>query len=110
MSLMRKLYYSAGEVADILGENVTLVRFWANTFPEFIRPQRNAKGNRMFSEEDVDAFRRIHYLVRVRKMTLEGAARRMKEDGRKVASETKVIESLKTILARLEDVRNAMDR
>lgn len=28
---MKKLYYSIGEVAGILGENTSLVRFWTNS-------------------------------------------------------------------------------
>ena len=46
---MEKYFYTVGEVAEILGESTSLVRFWANEFPKFIRPQRNAKGNRLFS-------------------------------------------------------------
>ena len=49
-----KLYYSIGEVAEILGESTSLVRFWSDSFPEFVRPQRNKKGNRKFTPADVD--------------------------------------------------------
>ena len=52
---MDKLYYSIGEAAGILGENVSLVRFWTDSFPEFLHPRRNAKGNRMYRAEDVEA-------------------------------------------------------
>ena len=45
---MEKYFYTVGEVAEILGESTSLVRFWANEFPKYIRPQRNAKGNRLF--------------------------------------------------------------
>ena len=44
---MEKLFYSIGEVAEILGESTSLVRFWSNSFPAFIKPDRNAKGNTM---------------------------------------------------------------
>ena len=30
---MEKVYYTIGEVAEALGENVPLVRFWSNSFP-----------------------------------------------------------------------------
>ena len=46
---MEKLYYSIGEVAGILGETVSLVRFWSNSFPKFIKPKRNAKGPKLLS-------------------------------------------------------------
>lgn len=44
-----KLYYSIGEVAAILGESTSLVRFWSDTFSDFVRPERNRKGNRRFT-------------------------------------------------------------
>ena len=56
---MEKYLYTVGEVAEILGESTSLVRFWANEFPKFIRPQRNAKGNRLFTKDDVETFMRF---------------------------------------------------
>ena len=61
----KKYLYTIGEVADILGENVSLVRFWSNEFSRFIKPQRNAKGNRLFTREDLEVMRQIHHLVKV---------------------------------------------
>ena len=46
--IMEKYLYTIGEVAEILGENTSLVRFWANEFPKFIKPQRNAKDPTKF--------------------------------------------------------------
>ena len=60
---MDRLYYSIGEVAEMLGENVSLVRFWSDSFPKFVRPKRNAKGNRMYSKDDIDMLNRIYFLV-----------------------------------------------
>ena len=51
---MEKLYYTIGEAAEILGESTSLVRFWSNSFPKYIKPKRNAKGNRLFTAEDMD--------------------------------------------------------
>ena len=61
---MEKYLYTIGEVAEILGENVSLVRFWSNEFPKFIKPQRNAKGNRLYTKEDIETFKYIHLLVK----------------------------------------------
>ena len=104
---MRKILYTIGEVADILGENVSLVRFWSDTFPKFIRPVRNAKGNRMFSDGDVATFRQIHYLVRTG-LTLEGVAKRLRDDRASVETELKVLDSLKSIRDQLVEVRSSM--
>lgn len=102
---MDRLYYTTGDVADILGENVSLVRFWSNSFPTLIRPIRNAKGNRLFTAADLDTFRQIHFLVRDCGLSLEGAARQIREDRRPVESRVKALEILKGIRRQLDEVR-----
>ena len=106
---MKKVLYSIGEVAGILGESVPLVRFWSNTFPKFIHPVRNAKGNRLFSAEDVETFRQIHYLVGTG-LKLEGVARRLRDEKSAVAAEVKVVDSLKAIREQLLDVRASLSK
>ena len=102
---MEKYFYTIGEVAEILGESTSLVRFWANEFPKFIKPQRNAKGNRLFSKEDVETFKHIHLLVKVEGLTLEGAAKRLRGDRKDVISKAKVLDSLKSIRSQLAEIR-----
>lgn len=102
---MEKYFYTIGEVAEILRESTSLVRFWANEFPKFIKPQRNAKGNRLFSKEDVETFKHIHLLVKVEGLTLEGAAKRLKGDRKDVISKAKVLDSLKSIRNQLAEIR-----
>ena len=105
---MEKYLYTIGEVAGILGESTSLVRFWANEFPKFIRPQRNAKGNRLFSKDDVETFKHIHILVKVEGLTLEGAAKRLKGERKGVINKAKVLESLKDIRQQLSEIRSEL--
>lgn len=102
------MYYSIGEVAEILGENTSLVRFWSNSFPAFIKPERNAKGNRKFTPEDLETLKQIHLLVKGNGMTLEGAAKKLRESRRTVDSKTKAIDSLKEIRKQLMEVKKAL--
>ena len=104
---MQKVLYTIGEVADILGVNVSHVRFWSDTIRGLVNTVRNAKGNRMFSAEDVETFRQIHYLVRTG-LTLEGVARRLRDERASVAAELKVLDSLKSIREQLIEVRSSM--
>ena len=105
---MEKYFYTIGEVAGILGESTSLVRFWANEFPKFIHPQRNAKGNRLFSKDDVETFKHIHLLVKVEGLTLEGAAKRLRGERKDVINKTKVLESLKGIRQQLAEIREEL--
>ncbi len=103
-----KLYYSIGEVAEILGESTSLVRFWSDTFSAFIHPERNKKGNRRFSPADVDNFKMIHHLVKERRMTLEGAAERMRVNKEGVSKNVQVIESLNNIKGMLLEISDSL--
>ena len=105
---MEKLYYSIGEVAGILGENASLVRFWTNSFEKFLKPRRNAKGNRLYTREEIDTLKQIHLLVKEQGMTLEGAARRMTEDRKTVDSRVKALDTLREIRAQLEEIRSSL--
>lgn len=105
---MEKYFYTVGEVAAILGESTSLVRFWANEFPKFIKPQRNAKGNRLFSKDDVEMFKYIYLLVKTEGLTLEGAAKRLKGDRKEIINKTRVLESLKDIRQQLSEIRADM--
>ena len=106
---IEKLYYTVGEVAEVLDENSSLVRFWAQKFPEFIKPARNKKGNRLFTGEDMANLRLIHYLVKECGMTLEGAAKRMKDNRSGVDRRVDVIESLSSIKERLLEIKESLE-
>ena len=77
---MAKLFYSIGEVAELVGENPSAIRFWSNHFERFIKPSRNAKGNRRFTEEDLEYLRQIKFLTEKEGLTLEGVEKRLVSD------------------------------
>ena len=102
---MEKYLYTIGEVAEILGESVSLVRFWSNEFAKFVKPQRNAKGNRLYTKEDIETFKHIHLLVKVEGLTLEGAAKRLKGEKKEVINKARVLETLRGIRQQLQEIR-----
>ena len=105
---MAKLIYTMGEVAQELGENTSAIRYWSNYFEQFVKPQRNAKGNRLYLPEDIETLRQIQYLVKNQGLTLEGAKQRMTEDRRGVERRVKVLGMLKEIRQDLVSVKKAL--
>jgi Predicted transcriptional regulators len=103
-----KLYYTIGEVAELLGESTSLVRFWSNSFTKYLNPKRNAKGNRLFTADDIDVLKQIHLLVKEQGMTLEGTARKLAADRKSVDGRVKVLDSLKDIRRQLVEVRKSL--
>ena len=105
---MAKMIYTMGEVADMLGENASAVRYWSNYFEKFIKPQRNAKGNRLYHPEDIETLKQIQYLLKNQGLTLEGTKQRLTEDRRTVDKRVKAIGILQGIREELVQVRKAL--
>lgn len=105
---MEKLFYSISEVSAILGESVSLVRFWSNSFPKLIKPVRTAKGNRQFTKEDIETLKQIHLLVKERGMTLEGAGRQLQASRSSVDKTVKALDSLRQIRAQLLEIKSSL--
>ena len=107
---IEKLYYTIGEVSEMLDVNAATVRFWAGKFPDFIKPARNKKGNRLFTAKDMANFKVIYYLVKERGMTLEGAAKRMKDNITGEDKRVEVISKLTAIKEKLQGIAAALEK
>ncbi len=74
--------YRIGEAAALLNLKTYVLRFWEMEFPQ-IAPLRTEKGQRLYSENDLAALRRIRYLLHERGLTIEGARRILREEAAK---------------------------
>jgi DNA-binding transcriptional MerR regulator len=74
---LSKLYYSIGEVAEMLQVNASLLRFWEKEFKLEVS-KKNAKGNRLFSVKEIEKINRIYYFVKVEGYTLDGAKKALR--------------------------------
>ena len=57
----RKIYYTMGEVSEMFDVNPSLIRFWEQKF-DILKPDKNKKGNRLFTPKDVENLKLIYYL------------------------------------------------
>ena len=105
---MSKLFYTIGETAEILGENVSLVRYWSGYFEKFLKTSRTAKGDRRFMPEDIETFKQIHFLVKEKGLTLDGAAKQLGADRASVEGRVRALESLKSIRKQLAEIRKSL--
>lgn len=102
-----KLYYSIGEVSQMFKVNTSLIRFWEKEF-EILRPKKNAKGNRLFTPEDLENLKIIFHLVKERGYTLDGAKKKMRDNKNDVEQTVKLVESLKKVRGFLEELKEQM--
>jgi DNA-binding transcriptional MerR regulator len=102
-----KRYYSIGEVAKAFDVNASLIRFWDSEF-DILKPKKNAKGNRMFTPEDVKNLQLIYHLVKERGFTLEGARTHLKEGQKKTLDKFDIISKLEAIKVELTNIKNKL--
>lgn len=104
-----KLYYSISEVAQMLGVNESLLRYWEDEFPQQLKPKRAGRNIRQYSAEDIEALKLIHHLVKERGMTLQGARQRLKNNREGTLKSFEVVERLKAIREELVNMRDALN-
>ncbi|MDI1257253.1 MAG: MerR family transcriptional regulator [Flavobacterium sp.] len=102
-----KRYYSIGELAKAFDVNASLIRFWDKEF-DILKPKKNAKGNRMFTPEDVKNLQLIFHLVKERGFTLEGAKTHLKEGQKKTLDKYEIISKLEGIKTQLTNIKNQL--
>ncbi len=107
----KKIYYTMGELAEMFDVNTSLIRHWEGQF-DVIKPQRNKKGNRLFTQQDVDNFKLIYHLVKERGMTLDGAKKAMRKGsvvtGSSIDRDVQIMERLENLRSLLVEIRELL--
>ncbi len=105
---IEKIIFSIGEVAEMIGVNSSLIRYLEKEF-SIIKPQKNKKGNRLFTKDDIKTIKLIHYLVKERGMTLNGAKQKLKENSDETIHNYEIVKRLQSIRDELIGIRDEMD-
>ena len=103
---LSKLYYSIGEVSNLLDVNPSLLRFWEKEF-QFEVSKKNKKGNRLFTVKEIEKINKIYQLVKVEGYTLDGAKKALKS---KDTRTNVVIEQFTndSLISRLESIKKRL--
>ena len=108
--MVEKIYYSMGEVTEMFDVEASLIRYWCSQF-SCLRPKRNAKGNRLFTQQDIERLKRIHHLLKEKKMTIEGAQKAMRKrniEAEEKDSDIELLEQLQSLRAMLVEMRDSI--
>lgn len=104
---MERLYYSIGEVAKMFNVNTSLIRFWEKEF-DIIKPKKNKKGNRLFTQQDVDNFYVIYNLVKERGYTLQGAKEKLRKNKDDIIKNIEIVKSLNKVRNFLIEIKGEL--
>jgi DNA-binding transcriptional MerR regulator len=104
---IEKVFYSIGEVADLFGVNTSNIRFWENEF-DILKPHKNNKGNRMFTNEDIENLKIIYHLLKERGMTIKGAQKKLKENKEDTLQNFEIVSRLQEIRRMLVEIKEEL--
>ena len=103
-----KLYYSIGEVAEMLGVSETLLRYWEKEFPT-ITPKKSVRNIRQYSQEDIEQVRLIHHLVKVKGMKLAAARKALRNSKGEVERNMEIVGRLQAVREELMQIKKELD-
>ncbi len=108
-----KLYFRIGEVADIVGVEPHVLRYWETEFRS-VKPEKSRKGQRVYSRRDVDVLLKVKDLLYGHRYTIAGAKRKLRSDGLEPVDESdpsvQEVKRLRDTLSALKtDLTEAID-
>ncbi|MEO1516734.1 MAG: MerR family transcriptional regulator [Bacteroidota bacterium] len=102
-----KLYYSIGEISEMFNVSKSLIRFWESEF-SILKPHKNSKGDRRFTQQNIEQFRMIYHLVKEKGFTLEGAKREIKNSKERLLERQKMLDALEKTRHFLQNLKDEL--
>lgn len=104
-SLPDKLYFRIGEVAELVGVEPHVLRYWESEFR--LRPHRSGSGQRLYRKQDVGRFLRVRQLLHEEGYTIAGARKLLVDGEESVTPTTPPLSrpSLEESLRRVRELR-----
>ena len=103
-----KIFYTIKEVAKLVGEPESTLRYWEEEFPEEITPSRNDRKIRSYTENDINNIRTIQYFIRDHGLTLDGTRKKLKNNKESAVKQAKIVFKLRNIRSELKSLADAM--
>lgn len=76
--VVKRAYYSIGEVSDLTGLKAHVLRYWEGQF-RALQPRKNRAGNRVYRPADIELVLLLKHLLYEEKFTIDGARKRLTE-------------------------------
>lgn len=102
---LKKMFYKMGEASKIIGVAPSLLRFWEKEFTCLKDLQKNRKGDRLYTEKNLEDLKTIHYIVKDKGYTLQGANEYMESHKQVKDKNHEILKSLEKLKTFLEDIK-----
>jgi DNA-binding transcriptional MerR regulator len=102
---IKKVFFKMGEVSKTIGVPASMLRFWEKEFNCLQNVQKNRKGDRLYTEQNIEDLKTIHYLVKEKGYTLQGANEYMETSNNHSNKNAEMLKSLQNLKAFLLDLK-----
>jgi DNA-binding transcriptional MerR regulator len=101
-----KVYYSISEVRRITDLPASTLRYWEEQFTQ-LKPHKNEKGTRFYTEKDIELFKQIKYLRDELHITrIEAIRTELMQDSKKIEVRQRAAEILLKVREQLVEIRS----
>lgn len=102
---IKKLFYKMGEVTKMIGVPASMLRFWEKEFDCLKDLNKNRKGDRLYTDQNIEDLKTIHHLVKEKGYTLQGANEYMQSTRNVGDKNTEMLRSLEKIKTFLNELK-----
>lgn len=106
-----KLYFRIGEVAEIIGVDTHVLRYWENEMD--FQPHRSSSGQRLYRKVDISNFIRVKKLIHDEGYTIAGARKILQEKNASsvpVESLQEIIQNIHSLKAHTQQIRQSIPK
>ncbi len=101
--IVKRTYYSIGEVSELAGLKPHVLRYWETQF-DVLSPTKNRGGSRVYRMKEIETILLVKHLLYEKRFTIAGAKKelqKMREGGRLV--EMRKLKAEPSLLASIRD-------
>ncbi len=102
---IKKMFYKMGEVSKQIGVPPSMLRFWEKEFDCLKDIHKNRKGDRLYTEQNLEDLKTIHFIVKEKGYTLQGANEYMLENKKVLNKNSEMLKSLEKIKSFLTELK-----
>ena len=83
------------------------LRYWESEFPE-CAPRRSATNQRYYTAQNIESFRIIHYLLKVKGLRMDAAKEQFRSNRENISRRMEVIDTLTRTRDELQEILDAL--
>jgi DNA-binding transcriptional MerR regulator len=108
VQLPDKLYFRIGEVAELVGVEPHVLRYWETEFR--MRPHRSSSGQRLYRKKDIVRFLRVKKLLHTEGFTIAGARKILSSGDKTAVSKTSASPAIEIDVDKLSEASDRLRR